>query len=90
MTYANWKAKQTLGANLEGEYPKTRNIPYSEIGNKLRKQQLEEERRLGGGHRSRRNSRNDPKLVLPGHGVQNEFACRHQRVAEMQRAEKHV
>ena len=45
MTYANWKAKQTLGANLEGEYPKTRNIPYSEIGNKLRKQQLEEERR---------------------------------------------
>ena len=45
MTYANWKAKQTLGANLEGDYPKNRNVPYSEIGNKLRKQQLEEERR---------------------------------------------
>ena len=56
------------------------------------RRQLEEERRLGGGHpsRRRRNSRNHPKLVLPGHGVQNEFACRHQRVAEMQRADRRV
>ena len=45
MQYANWKAKMELGANLEGKYLQNSKFPFSEIGNKLRRQQGEEERR---------------------------------------------
>ena len=45
MYYANLKAKMQLGANLDGEYLPNNFLPFSEMGNELRRLRREEERR---------------------------------------------